>query len=302
MTTSNARTSGHTAFRILVPLDGSELAARALPAAEQLATQLGADLELVQVLPFEVLPYVATASYIPGEIYEQVADEQQRSAREVLERAAASALQYGVEHVDIHVERGETAATLIEMSSSLHVGLIVMTTHGRTGFSRFALGSVADRVVRGGVVPVLLIRSFPADEGNVDLRRVVVPLDGSTLAEKALDVTVELAGSAVREITLLRAVDSRDGSGALQQAGAYLESVRDRLVGLLNGRDCRVISHVQVGRAAESIVDSTRSGGKVVIMATHGEGGIGRWTLGSTADRVLRDGLTPLLLVHPPRG
>ncbi|MGO8946102.1 MAG: universal stress protein [Ktedonobacterales bacterium] len=301
MTTNNAGVSGHTAFRILVPLDGSELAARALPVAERLAGQLGADLHLVQVLPFAVVPYVATAGYLPGEFYQQVDANQLLSARSGLEREAATAHQNGVASVHIHVERGETAATLIELSASLHVGLIVMTTHGRTGFSRLALGSVADQVVRVGAVPVLLIRSLPAGEASYNLQRALVPLDGSTLSEKALDVTVELAGAVIREITLLRAVDSHDGPDALRLADAYLETVRDRLIGLLGGRQCRINCLVQSGSPAQCIVESARPETKVVIMATRGEVGVERWVTGSTADQVLRDAHTPLMLVHSAR-
>ena len=95
---------------------------------------------------------------------------------------------------------------------------------GRTGLSRFALGVVADRVVRGGRVPVLLLQSFASAQADIDLRRALVPLDGSSLAEKALDLIVELAGPVVQEITLLRAVDPRDGSEGLRQAESYLES------------------------------------------------------------------------------
>lgn len=143
----------------MVPLDGSDRAASALPIAEQLAIQLGGDLELIQILPFAVLPYVATTGYLPGDAYEQVAADQQRTARKELERVAATVHEHGVPIVHIHIERGDTAQTLIEMAASLHASLVVMTTHGRTGLTRFALGSVADRVVRGGTVPVLLIRS-----------------------------------------------------------------------------------------------------------------------------------------------
>ena len=128
MTTNETSRAIHSRFPILVPLDGSELAARALPVAEQLAKQFGSALELVQVLPFAVLPYAVSGSYMPGDIYQQVADEQERSAREDLERAATTAREHGVSEVHIHVDRANTAAMLIELSERLHVGWIVMTT------------------------------------------------------------------------------------------------------------------------------------------------------------------------------
>ena len=99
------------------PLDGSELAARALPLAERLAIQLGSTLELVQVLPFTVLPYAVSGSYIPGDIYQQVADEQERSAREDLERAAATAHEHGVSEVQIH----EQGVRRLAVAASVHL-------------------------------------------------------------------------------------------------------------------------------------------------------------------------------------
>ena len=303
MSSSTGSRHDRPAFGILVPLDGSELAAHAMPVAEELARQLGGELQLVQVLPFPVMPYMATAQYMPGEIYDEVAAEQVSLAQENLERAAATAREHGVSRVKIYIERGDTAATLLKMTVSLGSRLVVMTTHGRTGLSRLVLGSIADRMVRGGSVPVLLIRSFPTGKTGTaaaDLRRVLVPLDGSSLAEKALDITLELAGSVLHEITLLRVVDQRDGSDALHQADAYLQIVRDRIVGLLSGRDCSVICRMLAGSPAECITDSAEAGEGMVIMATHGEAGIGRWTIGTTTDRILRDGRSPLLmLVHP---
>jgi nucleotide-binding universal stress UspA family protein len=302
MSPSTGSRNDRPAFGILVPLDGSELAARAMPVAEELARQLGGELQLVQVLPFPVMPYMATAQYMPGEIYDEIAGEQVGLAQKNLERFAATAREHGVSKVSIYIERGETAATLLEMTVSLGSRLVVMTTHGRTGLSRFVLGSVADRLVRGGAVPVVLVRSFPTGGPSADLKRVLVPLDGSSLAEKALDFTLELAGAVVHEITLLTVVDPRHASDALPQAEAYLQVVRDRSIGPLSGRDCQVICRVLPGSPADLIIESAEADGKVVIMTTHAEAGIGRLTVGSTTDRVLRDGRSPLLmLVHAAR-
>ncbi len=239
---------------------------------------------------------------MPGEFYQEVASEQESTARDTLEQASATSRQHGVGRVDLHLERGETAPTLIEMSSRLNTQLVVMTTHGRTGISRLALGSVADRVVRGGVVPVLLIRSLmSAAPEPVSLERVLVPLDGSPLAETALHIVQELAGPVVKEITLLRVVerdDSHESDEMVQKAQLYLDSVRDRLAGPLAESGCSVSCQTEVGDTAESIARLSRSGGGVVVMATHGETGIGRWAKGSTADQVIRDSQSSLLLVH----
>jgi nucleotide-binding universal stress UspA family protein len=302
MISSTGSKDDRPAFGILVPLDGSELAAHAMPVAEEMARQLGGELQLVQVLPFPVLPSMATAQYMPGEMYDEVAAEQLSLAQKNLGRYAAAAREHGVSKVNIYIERGDTASTLQEMTVSLKSWLVVMTTHGRTGLSRFVLGSVADHLVRGGTVPVLLVRSFPTGKSSTDLKRVLVPLDGSNLAGKALDFTLELAGSVVHEITLLHVVGPHEDDGTIGEAQAYLQIVRDRIIGQLSGRDCKVICQVLYGSPADSITECAEADGKVVIMATHAEAGIGRWVVGGTTDRVLHDGRLPLqLLVHPAR-
>jgi len=179
--------------------------------------------------------------------------------------------------------------------------LIVMTTHGRTGLARFALGSVADRLVRGGVAPVLLIRSFPELAHGQDLSHALIPLDGSPVAEAPVfSLVPQLAGTMLRTITLLRVADPRDGEDGRQMCENYLAAVRQRLVDHLGGRDCVISVLVRSGKnPAASIVETSQDGEcDLVLMATNGEAGIGRLAFGGVTDRVLRDGKTPLLLAH----
>ena len=241
-----------------------------------------------------------SVGYLPADIYEQMAADQERAAHDDLEHMAAAPRAHGV-RVHIHIERGDVAAALIDMAESLHAGLVVMTTHGRTGLTRFALGSIADRLVRGGTAPVLLIRSSADLSSAVDLVRAIVPLDGSTLAEKALDLAASLADVTLHDITLLRAVDRRDGSSALEEAEHYMNATRDRLASRLAGHNCLVSSLVLTGSPADCIVKSAEENGQLIIMSSHGEAGIGRWTVGSVTDRVLCDAKAPLLLVHSTR-
>src|SRR5690242_8977981 len=146
--------------RILVPLDGSELAAKALPVAEGLCRQLLAQLDLVSVLQPAVIPYVGGEPYVPGEVYTRIDTERTQEIKKYLTATAATAREHGIA-TQIHIERGDPASGVLDTAQELGTMLIVMTTHGRTGLTRFALGSVADRVVRGGAAPVLLVRSFP---------------------------------------------------------------------------------------------------------------------------------------------
>jgi nucleotide-binding universal stress UspA family protein len=287
--------------RILVPLDGSELAAQALPVAESLCRQLSAQLDLVSVLQPAVLPYVGGGPYVPGEVYVQMDKERTQDAQQYLDGVAATARAHGVT-TQTHLHRGDPASSLVDLANELSATLVVMTTHGRTGLARFTLGSVADRVVRGGAAPVLLLRSFPTLPHGQDLSRVLVPLDGSAVAEAPLfSIVPMLAGPVFRTITLLRVVDPHDGEMDRHLAENYANAVRQRLIDRLGDRDCTVSVLVRTSKnPAASIVEVSQDGAcDLVLMSTHGEAGIGRWALGGVTDRVLRDGKTPLLLAHP---
>ena len=135
--------------RILVPLDGSELAAKALPVAEGLCRQLSAQLDLVSIVPPTVLPYIGGGPYIPGDVYMRIDTERAQEAEKYLVSTAATMRERGI-HSQARLGRGDPASGVLDTAKEIGTMLIVMTTHGRTGLARFALGSVADRLVRGG--------------------------------------------------------------------------------------------------------------------------------------------------------
>jgi nucleotide-binding universal stress UspA family protein len=137
--------------KILVPLDGSELAEKALKHAHTLARSLRAELVLIRVVVFITQDF----DVIPME--GAVSDEAIADAKRYLERAAGDLRRLGLK-VTTKVRSGHVADTIIDYSENHAVDLIVMSTHGRTGPARWLIGSVADRVVHGGRVPVLLVR------------------------------------------------------------------------------------------------------------------------------------------------
>ncbi len=300
-----------SSIRLLTPLDGSELAAQALPVAEHLCRQLGAELHLVRAMQPFILPYTSSVTYIPPDIYTQLQADQEQGARTYLDQVTREAREHGVSVVVPHLEWGDAASLVLEVTTRLRPTLIVMTTHGRTGLARFALGSVADRIVRGGEAPVLLLRSFAsvpgakaAAEQTPHLSHALIPLDGSALAEEPVfSIALQLAGPVLRAITLLRVADPRDGVEGTAKAEAYLEGVRLRLIGQLEGRNCLVTTKLRAGgNPAQCIVEcASEEACDLTLMSTHGEAGLGRLAFGSVADRVLRDGQLPLLLAHPPK-
>jgi nucleotide-binding universal stress UspA family protein len=146
--------------RILVPLDGSELAERALPYATDLARQLGATLTLLRVVnSLELTAAQSFSSYLPAEVYDAAFEDARRAAREYLEVVASRLSAEGLQ-VDWVVRTGDPAGEVIEHGREGHADLVVMSTHGRSGLGRWVYGSVADRVLRGGTIPVLLVRAF----------------------------------------------------------------------------------------------------------------------------------------------
>ncbi|HET7094183.1 MAG TPA: universal stress protein, partial [Thermomicrobiales bacterium] len=191
---------------ILVPIDGSALAAAALPVARAL---LRPDdrLLLLRVTPTaEPLTTPLTGTVVAsqdeiGSIWRQAADAE-------LETAAAAS---GVDRsrIDRLVEAGEPAAEIVAVAARQGDAIIVMSSHGRGALGRAIFGSVADRVAHTATVPVLIVR--PDNDalvaGAVLFRRIVVPLDGSELAEAALPEAEALAKHLGVPINLVRAVD-----------------------------------------------------------------------------------------------
>jgi nucleotide-binding universal stress UspA family protein len=285
--------------RILVPLDGSELAERALPAAERVAVATRSTLLLVRIIPLTTWAFAAPDNLVPGAPYQELIEAEEREAYTYLQHVAEHRRDKNL-RMELEVQRGDAAATLIDIEQRFQVGLVVMTTHGRTGMARFALGSVADRLVRGGSAPVLLVRPFVEESRCQHLERAIVPLDGSPLAELSLGLVRQLAGRLIHHVTLLRAVSRRGERDEVSAARRYLEEVRLRLERQLVAEPCTLSIAVVQGEPAEQIIRQVATGCDLVVMTTHGETGTRRWAMGSVADRVLHDADAPLLLVHPP--
>lgn len=295
---------------MLVPLDGSERAERALPLARRLARAMESQLLLLRVLPITAWPVGASPGLsvpLDPRTYQNLIDEETRTAREYLEQVAATLQADGLT-ARTSLMRGDPAAVILDAQQRERVGLIVMATQGRTGLARVALGSVADRVVRGEPAPqtrapVLLVRAAGGDDRSpVRLDSALVPLDGSALGEAALETVIGLAGRVLRRITLVRVVRPEVPAGETTEARRYLDEVSARLAQRLVDHQVTVESAVLYGDPAAEIARSAEGEADLVIMATRARTGVERWAYGSVADGVLRDVRAPLLLVRPPWG
>lgn len=289
---------------ILVPLDGSPLAERALPYATALARAVGGRLILARAAHEAVLAGTDRTGAQVAVI---------REAEGYLAGVAEGLTSAGL-HVDAAVTYGGAVEGILLEADARRPDLIVMATHGRGGLGRWVYGSVAEAVLARAPVPVLLVRAWePAAEGPFGAgTRLLVPLDGSAFAEAALPVAMTLAGLLGGEVTLLHAISPFEQSLLSEaEAWSYPEQIAEREAGAreylgevaerfgLDGRG--VQADIRVGTAPDVIAAAAHErGAGLVVIATHGRTGLGRLLLGSTADATLRRGATPLLLVRPP--
>jgi nucleotide-binding universal stress UspA family protein len=273
--------------QIMVPLDGSELAERALPCAERLGVATGATLHLVHVVELAPpLTWPFAPAYLPGSVYDDVVAQETQQATAYLDKMRERVAAGGV-HVRTEQMVGYAAVTLLDYERDAGIDLVVMCSHGRTGLARFALGSVAERLLHHGTAPVLLVRPFG---DPVTLEHAVVPLDGSERAEEVLRVVDHLARCVVHEVTLLRVIGAAEEG---PEAERYLAEVAGRLT----QEHLACSRRVTQGDPAEAILDVAGTD-KLVVMVTRGRSGLVRWALGSVADRVAHGGVAAVLLVR----
>ena len=273
--------------KILIPLDGSQLAETALPYGEELGGRLGSEITLLSVAQS-----AQALDYHKHQVYADKSGEQtEHEAGKYLEQTKNKVIR-----VKSAVLVGNPASEIVQYAEREHISLIIMATHGRSGITRWALGSVADKVVRAAKQPIALIRA-KGRESEVQqkgiLDRILVPLDGSRESEAVLSYIEEFASRLKAKVTLLQAVPK--GYHLLADAEGYLKNVAD----LLRSKGVEVRNEVRTGAPAEEIIKfAEETSTDLVAMSTHGRSGIGRWALGSVADRVLHAGTTPLLLVR----
>jgi nucleotide-binding universal stress UspA family protein len=301
----------HTMRRILVPLDGSGIGEAALTLAGGIAARIGGELELVTVNGPVAHPDIGAAIAAESEATRAA------GARAYLEeRAAELRRRFGIT-VGTAVLDGAAAGAIAEHVRREAVELIVMSTHGRSGPSRLLLGSVADELLHEVHCPILLVRA-PLTPAEIPAEpRVLVPLDGSTLAESVVDEVGRLLPAELTTLHLLRVVapaevfpvgapmplpatEPNDMEARLAAAARYLESTAAKL----RAAGWRVEREVAMGwnPAAAALRSAETSRCDLIAIATRGLGGVQRMLLGSVADKVLRRAAVPVLVLNPGTG
>ncbi|MCA9876732.1 MAG: universal stress protein [Thermomicrobiales bacterium] len=278
-----------TPFTILVPLDGSPEALGALPYALAVSGA-GATIDLLTVIH----------------------DSSEQAAAETQLASAAQGLASANVTVTTRTLTGDPAAMIVEAAGHGGADLIVMASHGRGALGRLIHGAVADKVAREAPVPVMVIRKELEGPGPVGIMRLVLPVDGSPLAEESLPFATELAQRLGTPLVLVRAVNIAElmppavGMGEAipfqlydeaeremrQEAEKYLEA----LAAELRAKGLTVSAQILFGPPASAISEVTHAG-DLVILVSHERSGVARWLIGSVAEQLVRIDEAPVVLV-----
>ena len=297
--------------RMLIPLDGSKLAENVLPYARTLAGAMDLRIELLSVV--DTMDFARTTHAGHVRDFDPIIEAAVREGEQYLENVARS---FTGSTVNCVVEQGQADQIIIEKAAGDKETLIGMATRGRSGIDRWLMGSVAEKVLRGATNPLLLVRGNEEgkSDGVANLKSIIVPLDGSKVAETVLPRAIELAKKLRLEIVLTRAYQIPlssayaradapyiPNSDALlnvvkEEAGAYLEAKVNELK--QNGIE-KVSSILLVGSGADEIIDLARTTpDNLIAMCTHGRSGVKRWALGSVTEKVVRHSGDPVLVVR----
>ncbi|MEK7214634.1 MAG: universal stress protein [Chloroflexota bacterium] len=297
--------------RIVVPLDGSTLAESVLPYVEALVKGGGATLLLVQVNESDI----GGESPAHQQLLNKMSEQRTTFGRAYLTHIARRLKDRGIQATG-ELLQGRVAGAVAKYAVEQKADLVAMSTHGRTGLARWRYGSVANELRQMLPLPLLLLHAEEeqseayATAMAQQMEDVVVPLDGSPIAEQALPHAVELAKRLNVDIHIVRVVMRPYMAYAepnaveyyfeldtemTNVANEYLQEVRKRL----EAEGVRVTTRVFHGLAAENLVDYADAlGNSLVCMTTHGRTGLGRVVLGSVADKVLHDTTRPVFLIR----
>ena len=304
--------------RMLVPLDESKLSEVVFPYAKELAGRLDLEIILLHVLhsPEEKEKAHLYQSYIGHKV-----DILKCQSEEVQKKTGTGAKCTPIK-VKSEIISGYPAEEIIRYAEENAADFILMATHGRSGIRRWVIGSVAEKVLQASKVPVWLVRAAVPEEIVYDKwpkRTMLVPLDGSELAESVLPHVEALAkqrGAEIVDVVLLRVCEPASmpnyyppnvpimpkdyiklkAAADKAEAENYLAKIENQL----KDAGLSVRSKILVGDPAGQIIDhADKNPFNLIVMSTHARSGLDRWAFGSVADKILRKATSPIFLVRP---
>ncbi len=301
---------------IVVPLDGSEQAEQVIPYAEALRGRGGT------LLFFQVVNPTGAARGLFGDIeiaVEDVIEQERAASRERLTEVAEQWSDVLSKKPEVEAFAGDTVDAIKEIVVERHASMLAIASSGRGALSRWAFGSVADTLMRDSPAPLLIIH--PAhdapDQGRVQFTRILVPLDGSDIAEQALPEAARLARAAGLPVTLLQVINpsleySLVGQGMAPitpdlyneveaDFTAQANEALDRGAEKLGEIEAGVTKTVLQGGTVEAMKHYTEPG-DLIVMTSHGRSGFRRFLLGSVAQSIINERVAPVVLVPAKNG
>ena len=297
---------------VLCPVDLSELSIRSLAYGGAIAKWYQGELTALHVVPtFEPMEVRAGALFDPVQFVHPMPREQ------VLERLrqAVNTAGVAIDDVDVAAEAGEPAAVIVDQALARRADLVVMATHGRSGFDRLLLGSVTEKVLRRAPCPVLTVPPHAADSPeDVELKTILCPVDFSPAALQAVGFAVDLARRAGATVTFLQVIEWLAEEEPRELAHFDVPEFRRHLMHSAHQQlDALIAQQARVERGGESKVVAGRAyreilkvsaedSADLIVMGAQGRGGVALTPLGSTTQHVVRAASCPVLTVRAPIG
>ena len=301
---------------VMVPLDGSALSEQAVPLAVSLAQRIKRGLLLVQVVPRPSLSYIPGSEVTPLELVQAFRESSESYLRQVKEQLEGTEVP-----ISISIIEGDAGQAIADLANNQQPSYIVMSTHGRSGLSRWALGSVADRVLHLTTRPLILMRPRESESDDLratpllkahllddlpEVKRIVVPLDDSLLAKQVLPHVKILARLYNAEIVLFHALTAPPPTlvGAWNSKNHWDQTMHDeveahlkRIVLGLQMDGYRARFTIGLTPVAEAILAYAAGiDADMIAMTTHARAGLSRLILGSVTDKVVQGGGLPILI------
>jgi nucleotide-binding universal stress UspA family protein len=290
--------------RILCPIDFSEASRHALEHAVVLAKWYESGITALHVIqaPLFPQPPIFVAGFAEATA---PAAPNHKAREEELEAWLEPAHRVGIK-TDAIVDDGNAAARILEHASSSQADLIVMGTHGLSGFERFMLGSVTEKVLRKATCPVMTMPPAAATAAKIPYTRLLCPVDFSESSSAALRFTFSLAEEADADLTILHVVDSPDDDGLLSQRfdepefrRAVEEEARRRLEALVTDDVrvwCKPATKVAYGKPYREILQMAEGEGTdLIVIGVRGRNALDLTVFGSTTNQVVRRAPCPVL-------
>jgi len=298
-----------TITTVLVPLDGSDIAARAIPWAKAVA---GSDAEIILL---EVTPVASSVRAFGGQEIGSAATIQEgyrQMAEQQLDEAVSRWFDSDAK-VSKAIAAGDPGEQILNVAAEKGAQLIVMSSHGRGAIGRFVSGSVADRVVRHAPVPVMIIGPGGEIDDHAQIKRIIAPIEDSELSRAALPIAGAISKLTKAPVTVITViVPATDVSSTfpgvlgtvppmafdnaqermVEEATAVLDSAIDSL----KSDGVEASGQVYSGTAAGSIM-STLQAGDVIVLSSHARQGLARWVIGSTSTKLIQNGQAPVVIV-----